>query len=90
MAPMTMADTETIAFNTGRQYAEDGQSIRATLHRADMTVTFYDRSRDIDGEFKLCGGTFDQAVVMDAYDSGVAQGTRRSRLDALPGGCNAH
>lgn len=85
-----MTDDTTITFNTGRRYAADGQSIRATLHAADMTVTFYDRSRGIDGEFKLCGAAFGPSVVMDAYDAGIAQGTARSRREALPGGCNAH
>ena len=79
---------KTIEFNTGRKYTAEGQVIKATLHD-DRVVTFFDHSRLIDGEFKLCGDRFDQQVVMDAYDNGIALGTQRSWLDGMQrGGCN--
>jgi len=81
---------QTIQFNTGRKYTADGQIITATLHD-DGVVTFMDHSRGIDGEFKLgqhC--SFNQTEVMHWYDSGMAQGTRRSFADGMyQDGCNA-
>lgn len=80
---------KTITFNTGRKYTANGQRITATLH-ADRVVTFHDHDRMIDGEFKLCGDRFDQAVVLHAYDRNIASNTRRSWVDAFQvGGCNA-
>lgn len=79
----------TIHFNTKRLYTALGQRITATLH-PDMVVTFWDHDRGIDGEFKLCGKRFDQAVVMHAYDHNIAQSTKRSWQDGLLStGCNA-
>jgi hypothetical protein len=79
---------KTIAFNTGRKYTAEGQFIKATLHD-DGVVTFFDHSRGIDGEFKLCGSRFDQQIVMDAYDHNIAKNTSRSWADGmLRGGCN--
>lgn len=78
----------TIQFNTGRMYTDQGQRITATLH-VDGVVTFYDHDRMIDGEFKLCGDRFNAAIVLNAYDNNIAQGTRRSREDMHSGGCNA-
>ncbi len=81
--------TKTIQFNTGRKYTAQGQIIKATLHD-DGVVTFMDHSRGVDGEFKLCGDRFDQAVVMHAYDHNIAKGTLRSHQDGMyRGACNA-
>lgn len=81
---------KTIEFNTGRKYTAQGQFIKATLHD-DGVVTFFDHGRGIDGEFRLglhC--SFNQTEIMHWYDSGNAQGTRRSWEDGmLRGGCNA-
>jgi hypothetical protein len=79
---------QTITFNTGRKYTAEGQVITATLHD-DGVVTFFDHSRMIDGEFKLCGSRFDQSVVMRAYDNNIAKNTMRSWQDGmLRDGCN--
>lgn len=81
---------KTISFNTGRKYTAEGQVIVATLH-ADGVVTFFDHSRGVDGQFEL--GThwlFNPTTVLEWYDSGRAQGTRRSWADGmLKDGCNA-
>lgn len=77
-------------FNTGRKYTAHGQRITATLHD-DGVVTFHDHDRMVDGEFPLgqhC--QFNQTEVMHWYDSGTAQGTKRSWVDAFQkGGCNS-
>jgi hypothetical protein len=79
----------TIEFNTGRKYSAQGQIIKATLHD-DGVVTFFDHSRGVDGEFKLgkhC--SFNQAEVMQWYDSGTAGSSSRSWADGMQrGGCN--
>lgn len=90
--------TRTIQFNTGRKYTAEGQVITATLY-ADGTVTFMDHSRMIDGECKnrmtelLAGDNYDHASprfatelcaeVMDAYDGGNYQASRRSSRDGM-------
>lgn len=78
-----------ISFNTGRPYTAEGQIIKATLHE-DWIVTFWDRSRMIDGQFSLeSWETFDSRTVMRKYDQGAYKSTKRSMDDAMMvGGCN--
>jgi hypothetical protein len=80
---------KTIEFNTGRKYTSQGQIIKATLHD-DGVVTFFDRSRGIDGQFILgqhC--SFGETEVMHWYDSGMARSSKRSWEDGfMRGGCN--
>jgi hypothetical protein len=74
---------KTIQFNTGRKYTAEGQIVTATLY-ADGTITFYDSSRMVDGEFKLplhC--SFNQTEVMHHYDAGTYQRSKRSHADGL-------
>jgi hypothetical protein len=82
---------KTIAFQTGRQYAANGQIIIATLHD-DGIVTFMDHSRHIDGEFKLrqhC--RFNAEEVLHCYDAGATMyhNSQRSWQDGMDReGCN--
>jgi hypothetical protein len=90
---MTM---NTIRFNTGRKYTAAGQRIVATYRPHNEaedqggTVTFFDHDRQVDGEFDIMSEMlFTQTVIMGAYDTYRAKGTRRSWADGLQrGGCN--
>jgi hypothetical protein len=78
---------KTIHFNTGCQYTAQGQQITATLHD-DNVVTFWDRSRGIDGQFTIKNPQlFCQAVIVGKYLRNEIESTQRSRADSRD--CNA-
>ncbi|MER9178922.1 hypothetical protein [Mesorhizobium sp. M0767] len=76
--------TTTIHFNTGRNYTKHGQRITATLHD-DGVVTFWDHDRMVHGEFlhAVPEWPFNQAVVMDAYDTNTYKNTTRAWQDSM-------
>jgi hypothetical protein len=60
---------ETIAFNTGRAYAANGQPISAVFDDASGTIAFVDHARSIEGVMRD-RTRLSQAAVMAAYDAG--------------------
>jgi hypothetical protein len=70
-----------IAFNTGRQYTQEGQRIIAKVLELQIVgdvptyrFAFADLDRGIYGR-AICFGKFDQAGIMFAYDHGKYEGT---------------
>lgn len=58
---------KTLAFNTGRQYSDNGQRIAAALLNDD-SIVFVDIDRGL--EYVIAAGAveFNQAAIMAAYD----------------------
>jgi hypothetical protein len=60
---------ETIAFNTGRKYAANGQPVSAAFDAASGAIAFVDHARLIEGVLRD-RTPLSQAAVMAAYDAG--------------------
>ena len=61
--------TKTLAFNTGRQYSENGQRIAAGL-LDDGDILFVDIDRGLEYVIPAGAVSFTQAAIMAAYDKG--------------------
>ena len=68
---------DTLTFNTGRQYTQEGQSIECTVLEETvcpvmdwpiLRVLFNDTSRGVRGIVEV--ETLDEASIMRAYDNG--------------------
>jgi len=72
-----METTDTIRFNTRRQYSPEGQFIEAEVldRKGDifgtiLTVRFADQTRGVYGQVRVHDDDFNQAGIMRAYDDG--------------------
>lgn len=61
--------TNTIAFNTGRKYAANGQPITAAFDPETGTIAFVDHARLIEGVIRN-RTRLSAATLLAAYDSG--------------------
>jgi hypothetical protein len=70
---------ETIAFNTGRKYAADGQPITAARDPATGDVAFVDHARLIEGILRD-RPRLSAATLLAAYDAGRYEMPRAADL----------
>ena len=73
---------KTIEFNTGRLYTAEGQIIKATLYPSGE-VTFFDHSRQIDGQFTLGDAEFNARIVQQRYDGGQYTSSKKAWEDGM-------
>ena len=79
--------TDTLAFNTGRKYAANGQPITAVRDPATGDVAFVDHARMIEGVIRdVSPAFFTRAVILAAYDAGryeMPRGADRPLVSAV-------
>ena len=74
--------TETLAFNTGRKYAANGQPITAVRDPATGDIAFVDHARMIEGVLRD-RPRLSAATLLAAYDAGRYEMPRASDLSLI-------